>query len=112
VALEAGTLRSYVGGWPEYVRAREERARSTAPRPAKPRKAPRARREPDDARNQQRLEREIESAEATLHALEQELADPAAWSGPEASARSAARHEQAKRAVEQLYEELERVTYP
>jgi ATP-binding cassette subfamily F protein 3 len=113
VAFEDGTLRSYVGGWPEYVRVREERARASAPaKPAKARKPPRPRREPDNARNQQRLEREIEAAEVALRELEVELADPAAWSGPEASARSAARHEQAKRAVEALYEELERVAYP
>ncbi len=28
VAVEDGTLRSYVGGWPEYVRVREERKRA------------------------------------------------------------------------------------
>jgi ATP-binding cassette subfamily F protein 3 len=113
VAFEAGTLRSYVGGWPEYVRAREERERAATPaKPVRRRKPPRAGREPDNARDQQRLEREIEAAEAALRELEHELADPAAWSGPQATARSAARHEQAKRAVEQLYEELERVTYP
>jgi ATP-binding cassette subfamily F protein 3 len=32
VAIEEGTLRSYIGGWAEYVRAREERSRATAPR--------------------------------------------------------------------------------
>ena len=36
--------------------------------------------------------------------------DPSAWAGAEAAARSTARHEQAQRAVEQLYEQLERVT--
>jgi ATP-binding cassette, subfamily F, member 3 len=30
IAIEDGTLRSYVGGWPEYVRVREERSRATA----------------------------------------------------------------------------------
>src|SRR3954470_12947452 len=43
IAVEEGTLRSYVGGWPEYVRVREERqeanrqakrAKPPAPRPA------------------------------------------------------------------------------
>src|SRR5215212_2619870 len=40
VAVEEGTLHSYVGGWPEYVRVREERAEAerTAKR-AKPAKA-------------------------------------------------------------------------
>jgi ATP-binding cassette subfamily F protein 3 len=111
VAFEEGTLRSYVGGWPEYVRAREQRTREAAAKPAKPRRPPRPRREPESAvdRDQRRLEREIEAAEAALRELEYELADPAAWSGAEASARSAARHEQAKRAVEELYEQLERI---
>jgi ATP-binding cassette subfamily F protein 3 len=110
VAVEEGTLRSYVGGWPEYVRVREERAREAAARPRKPprvkRPAP-ARR--DSTRDQERLEREIEAAEAALRHVEDELADPAAWSGPEATARSTARHEEARRAVEQLYERLERI---
>jgi ATP-binding cassette subfamily F protein 3 len=110
VALEQRTLRSYVGGWPEYVRAREERARAAAAKPPRERAArarPRRQRDPD--RDQERLEREIEAAEAALRTLEDELADPAAWSGPEASASSAARLEQAKQAVEQLYEQLEQI---
>jgi ATP-binding cassette subfamily F protein 3 len=140
VAFEEQMLHSYVGGWPEYVRVREERRRSPAPdkpaggrTPAKPtgernrssrpaakpassptsrprantNRAPRARkRNPAD---QQRLEREIEQAEAALRAVEEELSDPAAWSGAQASARSSARHEAAKRAVEELYERWERV---
>src|SRR5205823_620287 len=40
VALEDRTLRSYVGGWPEYVRVREERAREAAAKPAKPKRPP------------------------------------------------------------------------
>ena len=58
---------------------------------------------------QDRLEQEIEQAEAALQALEDELADPAAWVGPDVSARSAARHEEAKRMVEELYRQLEEV---
>jgi uncharacterized coiled-coil DUF342 family protein len=60
--------------------------------------------------SQEAVEREIEAAEAKLRTVEEELSDPAAWSGAEASARSTARHEQARRAVEELYERLERVT--
>ena len=115
VAFEDESLRSYVGGWPEYVRVREERGRRPAAKPAAPKRAPRpkparpAKPKPASARDQERLEKEIEAAEAALRALEEELADPAAWSGAEASARSAARHEEARRAVEQLYERLERI---
>jgi len=42
VAVEAGTLHSYLGGWPEYVRVREER-RAAGEQPApRPRRAPRS----------------------------------------------------------------------
>ena len=82
VAFEDRTLRSYVGGWPEYVRVREERAREAAAKPPRRRpsrrrprrkpapapgpRAPSAPAAPRNAADQQRLEREIEAAEATL----------------------------------------------
>jgi ATP-binding cassette, subfamily F, member 3 len=121
VAIEDRTLHSYVGGWPEYVRVREERERQAAAKStkaAKPAKAVKAAKAPvkansksraADAREQQRLERQIEEAEALLKAVEDELADPAAWSSPTRTARATARHEEAKRAVDQLYERWERV---
>jgi ATP-binding cassette, subfamily F, member 3 len=56
-----------------------------------------------------RLEAEIEAAEAALAAVEDELADPAAWASPTASARSTARHDEAKRVVAELYERYETV---
>ena len=107
VAIEDHALHSYVGGWPEYVRVREERERLAAAAKARPKKrpsrqparAPRAKHAPDT----KALEEEIERAEAALAALEDELANPAAWSNPRKTARSAARHEEAKRAVEDLY---------
>ena len=55
------------------------------------------------------MEAEIEAAEAALRAIEDELADPAAWATPEATARSSARHEEAKREVAELYERWEAV---
>jgi ATP-binding cassette subfamily F protein 3 len=88
---------------------REERA--AAPKPA-PRKAPQrgANRAPAPKRGDtSQLERQIEVAEAALRALEEELADPAAWSTPKKSASSTARHEHAKRAVEELYARWEQV---
>ena len=116
VAIEDATLHSYIGGWPEYVRAREERAQRESRKPDKPAKdaKPRsssARTPPqsNNAREQQRLEREIEAAEASLKALEEELADPVAWSTPQRTARATARHEEAKRAVDELYERWERL---
>ncbi len=144
IAFEDATLHSYVGGWPEYVRVREERAAARLARgpvaamapagtaakapagtaakaPAKiPAKAdakvaarPKPKRERTQrggsASDQAKLERAIEVAEAALKALEEELAAPAAWSTPEQSAASTARHVDAKRAVEQLYERWEKV---
>jgi ATP-binding cassette subfamily F protein 3 len=127
VAVEDGTLRSYVGGWADYVRAREERRRGQAGNgagpagaerpsgqaaaPAKARKPAQARRGP--SKNAQRaraaLEAEIEAAEAALRRLEDELADPAAWADPDRSADSAARHEDAKRKVQELYSRWEAI---
>jgi ATP-binding cassette, subfamily F, member 3 len=117
VAVEDRTLHSYVGGWPEYVRVREERAEAerTAKRakpskaPPKPARAP----APAPSKNQQRqatrIEAEIEAAEAALRALEEELADPSAWNDPRTAAKSTRRHEQAKRALQELYAEWEAV---
>ena len=69
VAVEDRTLHSYVGGWPEYLRVREERAEAerTAKR-AKPAAAGAARPKPaGPSKNQQRrageLEKAIEAAE-------------------------------------------------
>src|SRR5207342_1087275 len=36
VAIEDGTIRSYDGGWADYVAARDERAKPDAPTPEKP----------------------------------------------------------------------------
>jgi ATP-binding cassette subfamily F protein 3 len=136
IALEDQELHSYVGGWPEYVRVRAERAKSpappaeaTPPTPATPK--PRAeaaaatdgkpsangaaarKRTPPKAKargkGQRSLEAEIEAAEAALQAVEDELSDPAAWATPEATARSTARHDEAKRVVAELYERWEAV---
>jgi len=125
VAVEDGSLRSYEGGWAEYVQAREERRALEAAAPSKPapsgkakskaprdgpsngddnRAAPKERVPSKNAvRAQRALEREIEAAEATLHSLEEELADPSAWAGAERSAESGERHTTAKRRVEELY---------
>jgi ATP-binding cassette, subfamily F, member 3 len=120
IALEDGTLHSYVGGWPEYVRVREERAASAASARGSAKRKPAAtskrraqadgkRTPPGPKASSEGLEQEIEVAEAALHRLEDELSDPAAWSTPEASARSTQRHEEARRAVAELYERWEAV---
>jgi ATP-binding cassette subfamily F protein 3 len=137
VAVEEGTLHSYMGGWPEYVRVRDERraassgragalgapltaanapADGAAPRAAEATGAPAAKarakakaKGPSKNRlgEQQKAERAIEEAEAALRALEAELADPAAWATRYESAKSEARHTAATRAVEDAYARLE-----
>jgi ATP-binding cassette subfamily F protein 3 len=125
VAVEGETLHSYVGGWPEYLRAREdratrtredratrtrhdratraaeERARRPAAKPAPARKRPAAR-ATAGGNAQRRLEQEIERAERDLRALEDELSNPAAWSSQAESDRAATRHREAKDAVDEL----------
>jgi ATP-binding cassette subfamily F protein 3 len=117
IAVEDRALHSYVGGWPEYVRVREELADAEkAAKRAKPAKASKAPEPPPAAapsknrrRRAQQLEADIEAAEAALAALETELGDPAAWNDPRSAARSTARHEDAKRALQALYAEWETV---
>jgi ATP-binding cassette subfamily F protein 3 len=121
IALEDRTLHSYVGGWPEYVRLREERVllereakaraksrNGKAKPPPPPAPATKA-----GSKNQQRqarrLEAEIEQAEAELAAIEAELADPQAWNDPRSAQKSTRRHAEAKRRIEALYAELETV---
>jgi ATP-binding cassette subfamily F protein 3 len=115
VALEDQTLHSYVGGWPEYVRVREERmeAEKTAKR-AKPVPPPAPKPRPKGpSKNQQRrtgeLEKAIEAAETELRALEAELADPSAWNDPRSAEKSTRRHAAAKRALDDLYAQWEAV---
>jgi ATP-binding cassette subfamily F protein 3 len=119
VALEDRTLHSYVGGWPEYLRVREQRAKAPAAGAKdagsrQRKKAPNAKRTPPPrtaaaGKGEAGLEQAIEAAEAALRAVEDELADPAAWATPEATTRSTSRHEQARRAVAELYERWEAV---
>jgi ATP-binding cassette subfamily F protein 3 len=136
VAIEDHRLNSYVGGWGEYARLREERkARGESPtsalpapapppkpkaEPAKPKAAAAngkgngaaaGKATPSPSKNRQReqakLERAVEQAEAALASLEDELADPKAWATKYESAKSTARHTAAKRAVEDAYAQLE-----
>ena len=124
IAVEEGTLHSYVGGWPEYVRLRDERAeldreaktRAKANGKAKPAPKPApapAAAEPgskNQRRQARRLEAAIEQAEAALAAIEQELADPQAWNDPRTAQKSTQRHGDARKRIEALYAELETVS--
>jgi ATP-binding cassette subfamily F protein 3 len=135
VALDERRLRSYTGGWPEYVRLREERRlaggdrgattpltppRSPSPTPtpaaaAKRQQAKRgsATRPPVAIESKNHLKREalatqaVEAAEAALAAVEAELSDPVAWATKYEAAKSEARHTAATRAVEAAYAQLE-----
>ena len=134
IAVEDQTLHSYVGGWAEYVRVREERAELRA-HAAKRRKAPgrgsgdaktrgkaktraKSNGKPapapkpsakDQQREARRLEAEIERAETELAAIEHALADPQAWNDPRSAQTSTRRHADAKARIESLYAELETV---
>jgi ATP-binding cassette subfamily F protein 3 len=78
LAIEDGSIRSYEGGWAEYVAARDERAKPPEPEPSKPRKEkppPAKRRIPSELEN---LEADIASREAEIADLERKLAED--WS--------------------------------
>jgi ATP-binding cassette, subfamily F, member 3 len=131
IAIEDHKLGSHMGGWADYARTREER-KAAAAAPAKALKAgtsakpspsakagasakpsPSAKASasaPTPSKNRQKritqLEHEVAEAEAALKQLEDELADPSAWSSPTGSERSAKRHAEAKGRIDQLYEEL------
>jgi ATP-binding cassette, subfamily F, member 3 len=138
IALEHQRLRTYLGGWVEYARIRDERRAlgedPMGPLPAKAKAKPapvpiaakaKAKAEskggnggapattvaPKPSKNATRqaakLEQAVETAEAALVALEEELAAPEAWASQYESAKSTARHTAAKRAVEDAYAALE-----
>ena len=112
LVCEGGELRSYPVGWATYQRDRDEQE-ATAVAASKPAGgAGRRRGKPAGPSNNARrkvarLQERIEKAEADLRALEEELADPAAWSSPTQAERAGERHAAAKRAVTDLYEEWE-----
>jgi ATP-binding cassette subfamily F protein 3 len=156
IAIEDRSLRSFVGGWPEYLRHREERralgagataveavpsGRAAAGRKGEAatggggdagagrgsraatdsagadggarkaaRKSKAAAKQSGPSKNrlreQGKAERAVEAAEAALLALEDELAEPAAWATKYEAAKSEARHTAAKRAVRDAYERL------
>jgi ATP-binding cassette, subfamily F, member 3 len=115
IAVEDRGLHSYMGGWADYARARDEKKaaeQAAAKAPSGNGGKRRASQQPkpsvskDRRRRMAAVESDIRSAEAALATLEDKLADPSAWSTPQRSAESAKRHEQAKKTIEQLYEEL------
>jgi ATP-binding cassette subfamily F protein 3 len=111
LVCENGELRSHPVGWATYQRERDERETAAAAKPAKGRgKGDRhssAKPSQKAARKAGRLAEQIERAEARLREVEEELADPGVWSTPEKAERAEARHEDAKRAVRELFEHWE-----
>jgi ATP-binding cassette subfamily F protein 3 len=118
IVLEDGKLTSHPSGWAEYQLRRDEREAegdAAAKGAAKKEKASNGvatKRRDDKAaekavRKAARLEQRIEKAEAELKAVEEELADPAAWANPSRTEQATARHEAAKAAVEGLLAEWE-----
>ena len=83
LAIEDGTLRSYVGGWADYARRRAEAAEPPRPEPAPKRAKPRpAAPEPRRPSELEQLEAAIEERERAVAELEQRLA--ADWSDVDA----------------------------
>jgi ATP-binding cassette, subfamily F, member 3 len=81
LALEEGTIRSYDGGWAEYVEARDARAAPPEPEQPKPRKEkPKSKPRPQRKRPSEleRLEADIAGREAEIADLERRLAED--WS--------------------------------
>jgi ATP-binding cassette subfamily F protein 3 len=112
ILCEDGELRSHESGWAVYQRDRDEReaaaaAAAQAEKPARPARGRPDREAKRAARKAGRLAERIERAEAELRAVEDELADPAAWSSPGRAERAGERHAEVKRAVAELYEEWE-----
>ncbi len=113
VVVEGGGLRSFPVGWATYQRDRDEEevtAVAAAKKPAAGKdKRSRAAGPSNNARRKvARLQERIEQAEAELRGLEEELADPGAWSSPTQAERAGERHAAAKRAVAELYEQWEK----
>jgi ATP-binding cassette, subfamily F, member 3 len=110
LVCENGRLESHPYGWAEYQARRDEKE-AEAEAAAKPRgggkKYSATKPAQKAARKAAKLEERIERAEAKLQELEDELADPAAWSSPGRVERATKRHAEAKATVEELYAEWE-----
>jgi ATP-binding cassette, subfamily F, member 3 len=110
LVCEDGRLENHLGGWAEYQRRRDdEAAEGVAAKPGSSggKKYSATKPAQKAARRAAKLEQRIERAEAELRGLEDELADPAAWSSPGRVERATKRHGEAKAAIEDLYAEWE-----
>jgi ATP-binding cassette subfamily F protein 3 len=115
LVCEKGELRSYDSGWATYQRDRDERAETaSASAAAAKREGKKAGKSPSPgtiskkaARKAGRLAEKIEAAEAELARVEEDLADPGAWSTAAKVEQAEERHEAAKRKLAELFERWE-----
>jgi len=114
LVCEGGKLESHPSGWAEYQRRRDERqseataaAKASSKGDGGGKKYSATKPAQKAARKAAKLEQRIERAEAKLQELEDELADPAAWSSPGRVERATKRHAEAKATIEELYAEWE-----
>ncbi len=114
LVCEGGLLSSHPMGWAAYQADRDLRdseaagsAKRSKAAAKKSTKSAGTKTEKAARKRAGRLAERIERAEAELKAVEEELADPGAWSSPGRAERAEGRHEEAKRAVAAAYEEWE-----
>src|SRR5829696_2864016 len=112
IVCEDGRLTSHPSGWVAYRRRRDEQdaaAAASAQKEAKPKGGRYSSAKPSQkaARRAGRLAEAVELAEADLRELEEELADPSAWSTPAKAERAEKRHREAKQALADLFERWE-----
>jgi ATP-binding cassette subfamily F protein 3 len=104
VAIEDTTLRSYDGGWADYVRIRDARAAPEPAAPAKPAKEPKPRKVPPPKQRPselERLEAEIAAREQEVATLEAKLAED--W----ADVGTLAAHKRAREALQSALDRWE-----
>ena len=113
LVLEDGELRSHQTRWADYEppdkveEAERKAARARASNGNGNRSAPKGPSK-NAVANLRKLEGQVEKAEQALRALEDEMAEPGLWTDPDKAADMTARHEQAKSALEDLYERWEK----
>jgi ATP-binding cassette subfamily F protein 3 len=112
LVCEGGRLTSHDSGWAEYQRRRDEReaAAVASEKPASKNgggKYSATKPSQKAAKRVARLERQVEQAETKVREIEEELADPAAWSSPGRAERGEKRHAEAKQKVEELLAQWE-----
>ena len=106
LAIEDGGLRSYDGGWADYVRRRAELEAPpvpTEPRPAKTKPAPLPKPKPKQPSELERIETEIAERERAVAELEQKLSDD--WTDVE----TLAAHRRARDELQSLLSRWEEV---